>query len=57
MDFNLSAKSEQWRDRLQSFFEREVLPRHRAWVEHAAVKREPAPFMGALQEKARAAGL
>src|SRR3954468_22089571 len=57
MDFNLSAKSEQWRERLQSFFEREVLPRHRAWVEHAAVKREPAPFMGDLQQKARAEGL
>jgi acyl-CoA dehydrogenase len=57
MDFNLSAKSEQWRDRLQSFFEREVLPRHRAWLEHAAVKREGAPFMGELQQKARAAGL
>src|SRR3954452_13958672 len=57
MDFNLSVKSEQWRDRLQSFFEREVLPRHRAWLEHAAVKREGAPFMGELQQKARAAGL
>jgi len=57
MDFNLSAQSEHWRDRLQSFFDREVLTRHRAWLEHAAVKREPAPFMGELQEKARAAGL
>jgi len=57
MDFNLSAKSEQWRERLQSFFDREVLPRHRAWLEHAAIKRETAPFMGALQQKARAAGL
>jgi acyl-CoA dehydrogenase len=57
MDFNLSAQSEHWRDRLQSFFDREVLPRLRAWLEHAAVKREPAPFMGELQEKAQAAGL
>jgi acyl-CoA dehydrogenase len=57
MDFNLSAKSEQWRERLQSFFDREVLPRHRAWLEHAAIKRETAPFMGELQQKARAAGL
>jgi acyl-CoA dehydrogenase len=57
MDFNLSAQSEHWRDRLQSFFDREVLTRHRAWLEHAAVKREPAPFMGELQERARAAGL
>ena len=55
MDFNLSAKSEQWRERLQSFFDREVLPRHRAWLEHAAIKRETAPFMDELQQKARAA--
>ena len=41
MDFDLSARSEQWRDRLQAFFDREVLPRHRAWLEQVAVKREP----------------
>ncbi|TMJ58156.1 MAG: hypothetical protein E6G82_15200, partial [Alphaproteobacteria bacterium] len=57
MDFDLSARSEQWRERLQSFFDREVLPRHRAWVEHVAIKREPAPFMEDLQQKARAEGL
>ena len=57
MDFNLSPRSEQWRERLQSFFDREVLPRHRAWLEHAATTRGPAPFMGELQQKARAAGL
>jgi hypothetical protein len=57
MDFDLSARSEHWRERLQSFFDREVLPRHRAWLEHVAVKREPVPFMGDLQDKARAAGL
>jgi acyl-CoA dehydrogenase len=57
MDFELSARSEQWRQRLQSFFDQEVLPRHRAWLEHVALKHEAAPFMGALQKKARAAGL
>jgi acyl-CoA dehydrogenase len=57
MDFDLSARSEQWRERLQSFFDREVLPRHRPWVEHVAVKRQAAPFMDDLQQKARAAGL
>src|SRR5436190_9565582 len=55
MDFDLSPRSEQWRERLQSFFDREVLPRHRAWVEHVAMKREAAPFMDDLQQKARAA--
>jgi acyl-CoA dehydrogenase len=56
MDFELSARSEEWRKRLQSFFDAEVLPRHRAWLEHTA-RREAAPFMGELQQKARAAGL
>ena len=57
MDFELSGPSETWRGRLQSFFDREVLPRHRAWVEHAASSRETPPFMADLQTKARAAGL
>ena len=57
MDFDLSARSEQWRKRLQAFFDAEVLPRHRAWVEHTVGNRETAPFMGDLQHKARAAGL
>jgi acyl-CoA dehydrogenase len=57
MDFDLSVRSEQWRQRLQAFFDHEVLPRHRAWVEHVATNREAAPFMGELQQKARAAGL
>jgi len=57
MDFDLSARSEQWRQRLQSFFDQEVLPRHRAWIEHTATSRETAPFMGDLQQKARSAGL
>jgi len=46
MDFDLSARSEQWRSKLQAFFEKEVLPRHRAWLEHVAGKGETAPFMG-----------
>src|SRR6202162_6293905 len=57
MDFELSARAEQWRKRLQSFFDHEVLPRHRGWVEHTAHSRDAPPFMGELQAKARAAGL
>ena len=57
MDFELSGRSETWRARLQSFFDQEVLPRHRAWVEHTATNRETPPFMRDLQQKARAAGL
>jgi acyl-CoA dehydrogenase len=43
MDFDLSERSEQWRKRLQAFFDQEVLPRHRAWLEHVAssAKRRP----------------
>ena len=47
----------QWRKKLQAFFDQEVLPRHRAWLEHVAASGEAAPFMGDLQHKARAAGL
>jgi acyl-CoA dehydrogenase len=57
MDFELSARSEAWRRRLQAFFDAEVLPRHRAYLDHVVRKREAAPFMGELQAKARAAGL
>jgi acyl-CoA dehydrogenase len=57
MDFEPSDRSEQWRKRLQVFFDQEVLPRHRAWLEHTASSRETAPFMSELQQKARAAGL
>ena len=57
MDFELSATSEQWRKRLQAFFDAEVLPRHRAWLEHTAHHRDAPPFMSDLQQKARAAGL
>src|SRR6266852_7214014 len=57
MDFDLSVRSDQWRRKLQAFFDAEVLPRHRAWVEHVANRREAVPFMAELQRKARAAGL
>ena len=57
MDFELSGRSEQWRGKLQSFFDKEVLPRHRAYLEHTAHSSETAPFMAALQREARAAGL
>jgi acyl-CoA dehydrogenase len=57
MDFELSARSEAWRRKLQAFFNKEVLPRHRAYLDHVVQRRETAPFMGELQAKARAAGL
>src|SRR5215813_7093813 len=57
MDFDLSGRSEQWRKKLQAFFDAEVLPRHRAWLEHVAEHGDAAPFMGELQAKAREQGL
>ncbi len=57
MDFDLSPGAERWRKKLQAFFDAEVLPRHRAWLEHVADSGEAPPFMGELQQKARAAGL
>src|SRR5438874_9695775 len=57
MDFDLSIRSEQWRKKLQAFFDKEVLPRHRAWAEHVVNHRETPRFVGDLQREARAAGL
>lgn len=42
---------------VQDFFDSEILPRHRDWVEHVARRREPAPFLADLRAKARSAGL
>ena len=57
MDFDLSSRSEAWRRKLQAFFDKEVLPRHRVWLAHVASHRGTPPFMGEVQQKARAAGL
>ena len=57
MDFDLSGRSEQWRKKLQAFFDGEVLPRHRAWLAHVAASPDTPPFMAELQKKARASGL
>src|ERR1700755_1527975 len=56
MDFELSARSEGWRRKLQAFFDKDVLPRNRAYLAHVA-KGEAPPFMAELQAKAREQGL
>tara|TARA_R110002020_G_scaffold239934_5_gene452507 strand:- start:744 stop:1982 length:1239 start_codon:yes stop_codon:yes gene_type:complete len=43
--------------RVSAFFEREVLPRHRDWVEQVMRQGRPADFLPALRDKARAEGL
>ncbi len=57
MDFELSEAGRAWRDRMQAFFDAHVLPRNREWHEHVVRRDAPAPFMPALQAKARAEGL
>jgi acyl-CoA dehydrogenase len=42
---------------VQAFFDSEILPRHRDWVEHVTRRGEPAPFLADLRAKARSAGL
>ncbi|MFZ5781049.1 MAG: acyl-CoA dehydrogenase family protein [Pseudomonadota bacterium] len=42
---------------VEAFFETEILPRHREWVEHVVRRRQPAPFMDGLRRRAREAGL
>jgi len=42
---------------VQTFFDDEILPRHRDWIEHVSRRRETAPFLVDLRAKARAAGL
>ncbi len=57
MNFDLSPRAREWHERLKAFFAAEILPRNREWHQHVVGRGEPAPFMSALQEKARAAGL
>src|SRR5262249_10648915 len=56
MEFELSARSEGWRRKLQTFFDHDVLARNRAYLAHVA-KGEAVPFMAELQTKARDQGL
>ncbi|MDX2203749.1 MAG: acyl-CoA dehydrogenase family protein [Hyphomicrobiaceae bacterium] len=57
MDFAPSPRAETLRAQVARFFEAELLPRHREWQGHVVERRQPAPFMAALREAARAAGL
>jgi acyl-CoA dehydrogenase len=57
MDFELSGAAREWRGRLQAFLEAEVVPRNREWHAHVVQRDMPAPFMAALQARARSQGL
>lgn len=57
MDFEISERGREWRDRVQAFFDTQVLPRNREWHDHVVKRDQAAPFMRELQSKARAQGL
>ena len=57
MRFDTSNRSAAMESRVSAFFEREVLPRHRDWVEQVMRQGRPADFLPALRDKARAEGL
>lgn len=42
---------------VESFFDREILPRHRDWANHVAERRGSPPFVAELRAKARTEGL
>src|SRR3954451_6997250 len=56
MEFDLSESSLLWRDCLQAFFDKEVLPRHRDWSREVAAT-GTASFMPERQRRPRSPGL
>ena len=57
MDFELTPAAQATRDRAEAFFAAEILPRHRDWFQSVCREGREAPFMPALQRKAREQGL
>ena len=57
MNFEPTSRAIELRERVQAFFDAEILPRHRQWHAHVVRDRQEAPFMAELQSRARAAGL
>ena len=57
MDFDLSERSEQWRKKLQDFFDQEVLPRHRDWLAHVAQDTDDPALHGRVAAESARRGL
>lgn len=53
MDFEFAPEARALVDRVEAFFEAEILPRNREWFRTVVEERGEAPFMRELQEKAR----
>ena len=57
MHFESSERAAAMEQRVRAFFDREVLPRHRDWVEQVMREGRPADFLPPLRQKARAEGM
>ena len=57
MAFETAPRAAEMTGRVDAFMASEVVPRHREWVQAVVREDRAAPFMPALQAKARAAGL
>lgn len=57
MDFQLSGKSTEILQKAEAFFNAEILPRHREWLQTVYMDGKPSPFLEELKSKARAQGL
>lgn len=57
MDFNLAPRAQEIGVRVDAFFDAEILPRHRDWVQSVVREGRTAPFVESLRTKAREAGL
>lgn len=57
MNFNLTPESEEIRLRAEEFFDREMLPRHREWVQTVCHEKKPPLFIKDIQARAKELGL
>ena len=57
MPFEISEHAQAVVDRAETFYSRQILPRHRMWVQTVCRDGKPADFMKELQDQAREQGL
>lgn len=57
MEFSPSPRAAALLQNAEVFFETEILPRHREWVQAVCIEGKPAPFLEYLKTKTRAQGL
>jgi acyl-CoA dehydrogenase len=57
MDFELSERAQEMRDRVAALYEADILPRHRDWVQDVVRSGREARFLLELRKKAREQGL